>query len=173
MASKNSNSMTKNRQDEYYMQRAIELAKRAAALGEVPVGAVLVGAGEPRPSETELDSFIVAEAFNQRETNHSPTAHAELLALEDAARKLKSWRLTGTTLYVTLEPCLMCAGTILNARVDRVVFGAFDPKAGAVKTLYQVLEDPRLNHRCEVLGGVLESECGSLLSDFFKSLRGK
>lgn len=174
MASKNSNSMTKNLaidpSDENYMRRAITLAKQAADLGEVPVGAVLTGPTGPEPGASHE---ILAEAFNRRESDHSPTAHAELLAIEAAARARKSWRLTGTTLYVTLEPCLMCAGAILNARVDRVVFGAFDPKAGAAKTLYQVLEDPRLNHRCEVVGGVLEAECGALLSDFFKALRAR
>lgn len=149
------------------MRRAIELARQAAAAGEVPVGAVLAEAAGFEPVT------ILAEASNRREADQSPTAHAELLAIEAAAKKLGAWRLSGTTLYVTLEPCLMCAGAILNARIDRVVFGAFDLKGGAAKTLYQVLEDPRLNHRCEVIGGVLAKECGELLTAFFKRLRGR
>ena len=145
------------------MRRALALAAEAAQRGEVPVGALVVSAqGE-----------ILAEAFNLRESRLSPTAHAEVLALEEASAKTGSWRLSGATLYVTLEPCLMCAGAALSARVEKVIFGAHDPKAGAVKTLYQVLEDSRLNHRCEVVGGLLEEECAQLLSDFFKKLRQK
>ncbi len=159
--------MVKNPADEIYMRRAIELAGQAAKLGEVPVGAVLV----ERTGESAPQGRVLAETFNRRELDQDPLAHAELLALKIGSEKKKAWRLSGTTLYVTLEPCLMCAGAIVNARVDRVVFGAFDPKGGAVRSLYHALEDSRLNHRCEVLGGVLESECGQLLSDFFRGLR--
>ena len=142
------------------MQRALELARQAALKGEVPVGALLV-----------CENSIITEAYNERESKPSALAHAEITALEDGCRKLGRWRLTGCTLYVTLEPCVMCAGAVVQARVDRVVYGARDPKAGAVESLYQVLADPRLNHRPEVVGGVLAEECGRLLSDFFKSRR--
>lgn len=155
------------------MRRAISLAKRAADLGEVPVGAVLAATPPPMTSPEQLHEGVMGEAHNQRETDQNPIAHAEVLALIQGARKTQSWRLTGCTLYVTLEPCLMCAGAILNSRISRVVFGAFDPKAGAVKTLFEVLDDSRLNHRCQTQGGVLESECRELLSSFFLHLRQK
>jgi len=143
-----------------YMRRALALAAQAAALGEVPVGAVIVG-----------ESGVIAEAYNERETLPSALAHAELTALRTACEKLGRWRLSGCTLYVTLEPCVMCAGALVQARVDRVVYGARDPKAGAVESLYQVLSDSRLNHRPEVVGGVLADECSSVLSAFFKARR--
>lgn len=143
-----------------YMSRALELAGLAASAGEVPVGAVIV-----------CDREIVAEAYNLRESKPSAMAHAELIALEAACAKLGRWRLTGCTLYVTLEPCVMCAGAIVNARVDRVVYGARDSKAGAVESLYQVLSDTRLNHRPQITAGVLSDDCGKILSDFFKARR--
>lgn len=143
-----------------FMRRALDEARTAANFGEVPVGAVVVRAGQ-----------VIAAGFNRRETRQSPTAHAEILAIEAAAEVLGSWRLDDCTLYVTLEPCPMCAGAILLARVPRVVYGANDPKAGAVVTLYRLLEDERLNHRCEVVSGILAEECGQLLSEFFRERR--
>ncbi len=143
-----------------YMQKALELAACAADAGEVPVGAVIV-----------CENQIIAEAYNERETRPSALAHAEILALERATAHLGRWRLSGCTLYVTLEPCLMCAGAIIQARVDRVVYGAKDPKAGAVDSLYQVLRDERLNHRPEVTSGVMAEPCGRILSEFFRQRR--
>ncbi|GIW86814.1 MAG: tRNA-specific adenosine deaminase [Isosphaeraceae bacterium] len=146
--------------DRVFMARALELARVAADLGEVPVGAIVVRSGR-----------VIAEGYNLRETLEDPTAHAERLALTLAGRSLNSWRLDGCTLYVTLEPCPMCAGAILQARVPRVVYGARDPKAGACESLYRLLDDPRLNHRAECLGGVLADPCGAILSDFFRVRR--
>ena len=139
------------------MLLALDQARLAAGHGDVPVGAVVLDqAGD-----------VVAAAGNEREIRHDPTAHAELLALREASRRLQSWRLSGVTLVVTLEPCTMCAGALVLARVERLVFGAFDPKAGAVSSLFDVVRDPRLNHRVDVRGGVLETECSALLKDFF------
>jgi tRNA(adenine34) deaminase len=146
--------------DIIFMRRALELAAQAAALGEVPVGCVVVH-----------ENQVISEAYNERETRPSALAHAELTALQAACEKLGRWRLTGCTLYVSLEPCVMCAGALVQARVDRVVYGARDPKAGAVESLYQVLNDARLNHRPQVTGGVLGAECGQVLSDFFRKRR--
>jgi tRNA(adenine34) deaminase len=146
--------------DSQYMRRALELAARAAQLGEVPVGALIVH-----------ENQVIAEAYNERETKPSALAHAEISVIYQACEKLGRWRLSGCTLYVTLEPCVMCAGALVQARVDRVVYGARDPKAGAVESLYQVLADPRLNHRPAVEGGILAEECGKILSDFFKARR--
>jgi tRNA(adenine34) deaminase len=146
--------------DEQYMRLAIGEAQRAKAIGEVPIGAVIVRAGA-----------IVARGYNRRETLQSPTAHAELAAIEAASRRLGTWRLIGCTLYVTLEPCPMCAGAVVLSRIDRLVFGAADPKAGCAGTLMNLVQDERFNHRAEVVGGVLAGECGTLLSDFFKALR--
>lgn len=143
-----------------FMRNALELAARAGQAGEVPVGAVVVH-----------ESRVIAEAYNEREGKPSALAHAELLALERATAKLGRWRLSGCTLYVTLEPCVMCAGAIVQSRVDRVVYGATDPKGGAVDSLYQILADPRLNHRPQVEGGVLAQECGTILSEFFRNRR--
>lgn len=143
-----------------FMRHALELAARAAVKGEVPVGALVV-----------YDNQVIAEAYNERETRPSALAHAEILALERATQKLGRWRLSGCTLYVTLEPCVMCAGALVQSRVDRVVYGAKDPKAGAVESLYQVLSDVRLNHRPEVSGGILKEDCGTILSEFFKRKR--
>ena len=139
------------------MQLALDQARMAGRHGDVPVGAVIIDQG----------GNVLAAAGNEREIRHDPTAHAELLALREASRRLRSWRLTGLTLVVTLEPCTMCAGALVLARVARLVFGAFDPKAGAVSSLFDVVRDPRLNHRVEVRGGVLEAECSVLLKDFF------
>jgi tRNA(adenine34) deaminase len=139
------------------MLLALDQARLAARHGDVPVGAVVI----------DQAGTALAAAGNEREIRHDPTAHAELLALREASRRLQSWRLTGLTLVVTLEPCTMCAGALVLARVARLVFGAFDPKAGAVSSLFDVLRDPRLNHRVEVRAGVLEAECSALLKDFF------
>jgi len=142
------------------MKAALREAAKAAAEGEVPVGAVVVHAGK-----------IIGRAHNQRECLRDPTAHAEMIALTQAAEALGRWRLDGATLYVTLEPCLMCAGALVCGRVERVVFGAADPKAGACGSLYHVGLDSRLNHRFDVEGGLLEQECGTILSEFFKGKR--
>ncbi|HKH78904.1 MAG TPA: tRNA adenosine(34) deaminase TadA [Solirubrobacteraceae bacterium] len=146
--------------DAYYMRLALREAQRALAHEDVPIGAVLVRAGE-----------VIAAAHNERELRADPTAHAEILALREASRELGSWRVLDCTLYVTLEPCAMCAGAIVLARVPRVVFGATDPKAGACGSVLDVLGEPRLNHRPEVLADVLAPESGQLLSAFFASRR--
>jgi tRNA(adenine34) deaminase len=146
---------------EHFMRLALREAERAGELGDVPIGAVLVRAGE-----------VIAVGRNERELRGDPTAHAEILALRAAARALGSWRVLETTLYVTLEPCAMCAGAIVLARVPRVRYGASDPKAGAAGSVLDVLSEPRLNHRPEVAGGVLGEECGELLSGFFAERRG-
>jgi tRNA(adenine34) deaminase len=142
------------------MQVALDEAREALALGEVPVGAVVV-----------YDGRIVSRAFNLRETRSDPTAHAERLALTLAGEALGTWRLDGCTLYVTLEPCPMCAGAIVLARIARVVYGAADPKAGACDSLYRLVADPRLNHRAEISRGLLAEPCGELLSRFFRERR--
>src|SRR4051794_31912832 len=144
------------------MRQALWLAREALALGEVPVGAVIV-----------RDGRILAQAFNLRETLSDPTAHAERLALSLAGRALGTWRLSGCTLYVTLEPCPMCAGAIVQGRVARVVYGAADPKAGACDSLYRLATDPRFNHRAEVVSGLLAEECGAVLTQFFRQRRGQ
>jgi tRNA(adenine34) deaminase len=147
-------------QVEAHMAEALDLAKKAAAMGEVPVGAVVVHEGK-----------VVGRGHNRREVDQDPLAHAELLALREAAKSLGRWRLSGCTLYCTLEPCPMCAGALVNARVDAVVFGASDPKAGAVKTLYPLCSDDRLNHQLEVFAGVKAEPAADLLKDFFRALR--
>jgi tRNA(adenine34) deaminase len=146
--------------DVRWMEHALTLAQRAEAEGEVPVGAVLVH-GEK----------ILGEGWNRPIGTHDPSAHAEMMALRAAALAEKNYRLPGSTLYVTLEPCVMCAGAIIHARVARLVFGASDPKAGAVNSVYDVIGNPRLNHRVEWSGGVLEQECSEILKIFFKSRR--
>ena len=146
--------------DELHMRTALAAAERATLSGEVPVGAVVVVRGE-----------VIAVAHNQRETKNDPTAHAEIVALRSAAAALSSWRLVDADLYVTMEPCPMCAGAIVNARVRRLVYGCDDPKAGAVRTLFQLLDDQRLNHRVEVVPGVLGLESAALLKSFFSRLR--
>lgn len=145
---------------EAHMRLALAEAETALAENEVPIGAVIVH-GER----------VIASAHNQREQLHDPTAHAEMIAITQAAESLRSWRLEGCTLYVTLEPCPMCAGAILQARIAVVVYGAMDPKAGAVQSLYQLLGDRRLNHTCQVVSGVLADRCGELLTRFFQAQR--
>lgn len=144
------------------MKRALELASEAGSRGEIPIGAVIV-----------QDTEIITESSNLKETNGDPLGHAEVLAIRAAASKLGRWRLSGCTLYVTLEPCTMCAGAIVHSRLDRVVYAATDPKAGAVTSLYSVLADPRLNHSPEVVAGVCEAEASAQLKDFFRALRAK
>lgn len=148
--------------DKRYMKMAIEEAKKAREIQEVPIGAVIV-----------IDDKVISRAHNLRETEQRSIAHAELLAIDQACQKLGTWRLEDATLYVTLEPCPMCAGAIMLSRVKRVVYGAKDPKGGCAGTLMNLLEEERFNHQSEVVGGVLEEECGSMLSDFFRELRRK
>ena len=145
---------------EHFMQLAMEEARAALEENEVPIGAVIVH-----------QQRVIARSHNQREQLRDPTAHAEMIAITQAAASLGSWRLEGCTLYVTLEPCPMCAGAIVQARIPTVVYGAADAKAGAVRTLYQLLDDPRLNHRCLIVPGVLADPCGRILSEFFQQQR--
>ena len=147
-------------EDEHWMREALRQAEQAAAEKEIPVGAVAV-----------LNGRILGRGRNRTEALQDPTAHAEMLAITAAANAIGSRRLEGVTLYVTLEPCCMCSGALVLARVERLVFGAWDPKAGACGTLYDIPQDERLNHRMAVQGGVLEDECGAILIKFFKSLR--
>lgn len=146
--------------DEDFMQLALELAATAAALGEVPVGAVAVKDGQ-----------IIGRGYNRREVDRDPFSHAEFNAMREAALAVGAWRLTGVTLYVTLEPCAMCAGALVQSRVSRLVFGAVDPKAGAVGSLYNLAADPRHNHRVEVTSGVMSEACSQALKTFFANLR--
>ena len=156
-------STEKNHQkDEHYMELALELAREAFRRGEVPIGALLVH-----------DEKILARNHNRREELQDATAHAEILVLKEAGARLGTWRLLGTTLYVTLEPCPMCAGALVQARVARLVYGAHDPKGGAAGTLYNIPADPRLNHRLEIKEGVLQEKCAALLQEFFQNRRGK
>ena len=143
-----------------YMQLALEQARLAPALGEVPIGAVLV-----------CDGQVLAEVHNFREAWQDPTAHAEVVAIREAASRLGTWRLTGATLYVTVEPCSMCAGAIIQSRISRLVFGAKDPKAGACGSVFNLPDERRLNHRVEVVGGILEQESQELIQAFFRQLR--
>ncbi len=142
------------------MRRALDLARQAEARGEVPVGALIV-----------REQQVIAEAFNEKESLPSPLAHAEVTAIHRASQTLKRWRLTDCTLYVTLEPCVMCSGAIIQARLERVVYGTRDPKAGAVDSLFQILQDSRLNHRPQVTAGVLAQECSHILTNFFRLRR--
>ncbi len=146
--------------DQHFMQHALEMAQRATDQGEVPVGAVLVKA-----------NTIIAEGWNQPISLHDPSAHAEMLAIRNAAQQLGNYRLPHTTLYVTLEPCPMCAGLIIHSRIQRVVFGAYDPKTGAAGSCFSLLQDARHNHRPELQGGVLQEPCSTLLKTFFKQRR--
>ena len=146
--------------DGKFMYKALLEAKKAYLKGEVPIGAIIV-----------YEGAVIAKGHNQRERLKDPTAHAEMIAIREASRVLGGWRLPGTTLYVTLEPCPMCAGAIINARIGRVVYGAMDPKAGAAGTLMNILEDERLNHRVKVTKGILEEECRNILQLFFRDLR--
>ena len=147
---------------QHWMTEAIALAREAMARGEVPIGCVVVN---------DLTGEIVGRGYNRRESDHDPTAHAEILAMREAGRALGHWRLVDCTLVVTLEPCPMCAGAIVNARVPRLVYGCDDPKAGAVRTLFQVCTDTRLNHRVDVTAGVMGDECAELLRSFFREQR--
>ncbi len=157
-----SNSTSTNEDDARWMGEAIAEARLAEAKGDVPVGAVIV-----------LHGQIIGRGHNEREALQDPTAHAEMIALRAAARALGSWRLIDTTLYVTLEPCPMCAGALVNARVPRVVWGCDDPKAGATQTLYTIGSDPRLNHSFQCVPGVSKEACSTLLTEFFASIRNK
>ena len=154
--------LTGDAPDEHYMRMALREARYAFEEGEAPVGAVIVHEGR-----------VIARAHNQKEMLRDPTAHAEMIAVTQASAAREAWRLSECVMYVTLEPCLMCAGALIQARLTRVVYGADDPKAGAVRTLYHVLDDARLNHRVAVTGGVLADECGAILSEFFTARRGK
>jgi tRNA(adenine34) deaminase len=145
---------------DHYMRLALQQAEAARGENEVPVGCVIVHGGQ-----------IIAAAHDQREQLRDPTAHAEMIAITQAAQSLGDWRLEGCTLYVTLEPCCMCAGAILNARIPQVIYGATNPKAGAVQSLFHLLDDDRLNHRCEVVPGVLAAPCGEILTQFFQAQR--
>ncbi|MFO8013123.1 MAG: tRNA adenosine(34) deaminase TadA [Phycisphaerae bacterium] len=148
--------------DARWMRDALRLAEAAREADEVPVGCVIVH-----------DGRVIARAHNQRETLRDPTAHAEMIAITQAADALDSWRLDGCTLYVTLEPCAMCAGAMVLARIDRLVYGADDPKAGAVASVFRLLDEPRLNHRVRLTGGVLAEACGEILTAFFQAKRGR
>jgi tRNA(adenine34) deaminase len=145
---------------DHFMKLALDEARRALDENEVPVGAVVVHQGR-----------VIASAHNQREQLRDPTAHAEMIAITQAAESMQSWRLDDCTLYVTLEPCPMCAGAIVQARIPVLVYGAADPKAGAVRTLYHMLDDPRLNHRCQVAANVMGEQCAEILSRFFQTQR--
>ncbi|WII70766.1 tRNA adenosine(34) deaminase TadA [Bdellovibrio sp. 22V] len=153
--------MSFSKDDEKWMRKALSLARKAGEKGEIPIAALLV----------DSEGQLVAWAINTRERQQTPLGHAELFALHKASQKRKSWRLSDCTLYVTLEPCVMCAGAIQQARLKRVVYGASDPKGGAVESLYSVLNDSRLNHQVEITKGVLAAECGEVIQDFFKHRR--
>ncbi|WP_340615668.1 tRNA adenosine(34) deaminase TadA [Xenorhabdus entomophaga] len=153
-------TVTENYSDEYWMRRAIELAMRAQEKGEIPVGAVLVA-----------DNEIIAEGFNHPITDHDPTAHAEIIALRRGGIQVQNYRLLNTTLYVTLEPCIMCAGAMVHSRIQRLVYGASDMKTGAAGSLIDILRHPAMNHQIDITGGVLAQECSSMLSAFFKQRR--
>lgn len=160
-------SLETNSPHELFMQQALREAETALAEDEVPIGAVVVY------DDPSAGARVIGSAHNQREQLRDPTAHAEMIAITQAAEALGNWRLDRSTLYVTLEPCPMCAGAIVLARIRRVVYGAADPKAGAVASLFQILDDPRLNHRAEVIGGILAQQCGEILLRFFKAKRNK
>ena len=147
-------------EDEKYMKKALHQAKRAAALGEIPIGCIIVSDGK-----------VIARGFNERRTKHTTLAHAEMTAIDRASKKLGDWRLEGCTMYVTLEPCQMCSGALVQSRIDRVVIGTMNPKAGCSGSILNVLQNPQFNHQVEVTAGVLQEECSSLLSDFFVGLR--
>ncbi|MBC8952506.1 tRNA adenosine(34) deaminase TadA [Xenorhabdus sp. PB62.4] len=153
-------TVNENYSDEYWMRRAIELAMQAQEKGEIPVGAILVA-----------DNEIIAEGFNHPITDHDPTAHAEIIALRRGGMQLQNYRLLNTTLYVTLEPCVMCAGAMVHSRIQRLVYGASDMKTGAVGSLIDILRHPGMNHQIDITGGVLAQECSTMLSAFFKQRR--
>lgn len=146
----------------HFMGEALAEAQKAALIGEVPIGAIIV-----------KDDAVIGRGYNRRETDKDPTAHAEIIAIRQASRYLGGWRLTGCEMYVTIEPCPMCAGAMVMARLDRLVYGSSDHKAGAAESLYSIPTDPRLNHRMEVHAGIRTEECSSIISEFFKALRRK
>ena len=148
-----------------WMTQALALARQAAAQGEIPVGAIVLH------HPPEMEPRVIGEGFNRREAHADPTAHAEIVAMRQAGQYLKSWRLLDCTLYVTLEPCPMCAGAIVQARLERLVYGCPDPKAGAVDTLFKLCTDPRLNHRLEIERGILADQCAAALREFFSARR--
>jgi len=154
-------SNNSNNKDEEFMQIALREAQRAFELGEIPIGAVLVKGSE-----------IIAMAHNTRESENDPTSHAEMIAIREGAKRLRNWRLKECTLYLTKEPCVMCAGAMINARLGRLVFGCRDERYGAVTSVYTILSDGRLNHEVPFVSGVLEDECSKILKEFFKKLRG-
>lgn len=149
-------------EDKKWMAEAIAEAHKAEAIGEVPIGAVIV-----------KDGAVIGRGHNLRETLHDPTAHAEMVAIKDASKQLEAWRLLGCTLYVTLEPCPMCAGAIVQSRLQKVVYGTIDPKAGCAGTLMNLLQEPRFNHETALVSGVLQEECAALLTGFFSRLRSR
>ena len=146
--------------DEWFMREALKEAEKAAQKGEVPIGAVIVS-----------DNKIIARGHNLKESTADATAHAEIIAIKKASKKLGGWRLTNSTIYVTLEPCLMCMGALIQARIERLVFGCYDPKAGAAGSLYNISNDRRLNHRIKLTTGIMAGECSKILKGFFKGLR--
>lgn len=148
-------------QDIYFMKLALEEAKNALAAGEIPVGAIL----------TDSNGYIFSKTHNKKEALFDPTGHAEILALREGTERIRNWRLSGAVLYVTKEPCIMCAGAIVGARISRLVYGCNDPKGGAVKSLYQIPTDKRLNHQIEITAGILEDSCAAMLKAFFKNRR--
>lgn len=152
--------MLHTEEDIKWMQEALLEAQKAMSKGEVPIGAVIV-----------YQDTIIGRGHNLRETNHNPLAHAEIMAIEEASKHIQAWRLTDCTLYVTLEPCPMCAGAIVQSRITKVVYGTTDIKAGCAGTLMNLLQEPRFNHESQVISGVLQSECSQILKDFFKQLR--
>ena len=154
------NQQEQNDLDTFWMQHALELAKRAESEGEVPVGAIVV-----------YEEQVIGEGWNRPIIDNDPTAHAEIMALRSAAKKINNYRLLDTTLYVTLEPCIMCAGAIIHSRVKRVVYGAFDPKAGAATSAFTILGTDCLNHQVDVEHGILANDCGQVLTDFFRKKR--
>lgn len=146
--------------DNFFMNKALDEAYEAYELDEVPIGAVIV-----------KDGKIIGKGYNRKEVSLDTTNHAEIMAIKEASKNLKNWRLTGCTMYVTVEPCPMCAGAIINSRITELVIGTMDPKGGACGSLYNIVEDDRLNHRVEVRRGILEEECSSIMKEFFKKLR--
>ena len=146
--------------DEYFMKKALHQAKRAAAIGEIPIGCIIV-----------RDGKVIARGFNQRRSRKTTLAHAEMIAIDRASRKLGDWRLEGCTMYVTLEPCQMCSGALVQSRIDRVVIGTMNPKAGCAGSILNILRMPEFNHQVEITGGVLQEECSAVLQDFFRDLR--
>ena len=147
-------------EDERFMKKALHQAKRAAAIGEIPIGCVIV-----------RDGKVIARGFNQRRSRKTTLAHAEMIAIDRASRKLGDWRLEGCTMYVTLEPCQMCSGALVQSRIDRVVIGTMNPKAGCAGSILNILQMPEFNHQVEITGGVLQEECSAVLQDFFRDLR--